>query len=140
MKTLIEKTSDKLVNAFIKNKIIAPLPIKFTKKLIHWLKAIHSGYPFDASMSAALSYCYHLVDDIETSLEYAKITEELILNSIYWQNRVRSFPQILKLCSMTNKCKVCQKLNIEVPDSLIPERYSHLFNIMTQERDSRGWK
>ena len=34
MKTLIEKTSDKLVNAFIKNKIIAPLPIKFTKKLI----------------------------------------------------------------------------------------------------------
>ena len=33
MKTLIEKTSDKLVNAFIKNKIIAPLPIKFTKKL-----------------------------------------------------------------------------------------------------------
>ena len=33
MKTLIEKTSDKLVNAFIKNKIIAPLPLKFTKKL-----------------------------------------------------------------------------------------------------------
>ena len=33
MKTLIEKTSDKLVNAFTKNKIIAPLPIKFTKKL-----------------------------------------------------------------------------------------------------------
>ena len=34
MKTLIDKTSDRLVNAFIKNKIIAPLPIKFTKKLI----------------------------------------------------------------------------------------------------------
>jgi len=34
MKTLIDKTSDKLVNAFITNKIIAPLPIKFTKKLI----------------------------------------------------------------------------------------------------------
>ena len=34
MKSLIEKTSDKLVNAFIKNKIIAPLPVKFTKKLI----------------------------------------------------------------------------------------------------------
>ena len=33
MKTLIEKTSNKLVYAFIKNKIIAPLPIKFTKKL-----------------------------------------------------------------------------------------------------------
>ena len=33
MKTLIEKTSDKLVNAFLKNRIIAPLPLKFTKKL-----------------------------------------------------------------------------------------------------------
>ena len=34
MKSLIEKTSDKLVNAFLKNKIVAPLPKKFTKKLI----------------------------------------------------------------------------------------------------------
>ena len=32
-KTLIEKTADKLVNAFINNKIIAPIPTKFTKKL-----------------------------------------------------------------------------------------------------------
>ncbi len=31
--TLIEKTANKLVNAFIKNKIIAPLPAKYTKKL-----------------------------------------------------------------------------------------------------------
>ena len=33
MKTLIEKTSDKLVNAFLKNKIITPIPLRFTKKL-----------------------------------------------------------------------------------------------------------
>tara|TARA_B100001063_G_C16622188_1_gene481293 strand:+ start:64 stop:837 length:774 start_codon:yes stop_codon:yes gene_type:complete len=33
MNTLIEKTSDKLVNAFLKNKIIAPIPSKFTKRL-----------------------------------------------------------------------------------------------------------
>ncbi len=33
MKTSIEKISDKLVNAFLKNKIIAPVPTKFTKKL-----------------------------------------------------------------------------------------------------------
>jgi 2-keto-4-pentenoate hydratase len=32
-KTLLEKTANKLVNAFINNKIIAPLPLKFTKKL-----------------------------------------------------------------------------------------------------------
>ena len=33
MKTLIEKTSDKLVNAFLKSKIIAPIPSKFCKKI-----------------------------------------------------------------------------------------------------------
>ena len=33
MKNEIEKLSDKLVNAFVKNKIIAPLPLKYTKKL-----------------------------------------------------------------------------------------------------------
>ena len=32
-KTLIEKTADKLVNAFINGKIIAPINTKFTKKL-----------------------------------------------------------------------------------------------------------
>ena len=32
-KTLIEKTADKLVNAFLRDKIIAPIPSKFTKKL-----------------------------------------------------------------------------------------------------------
>ena len=32
-KTLLEKTADKLVNAFINGKIIAPIPTKFTKKL-----------------------------------------------------------------------------------------------------------
>ena len=33
MNTSIEKISDKLVNAFLKNKIIAPIPLKYTKKL-----------------------------------------------------------------------------------------------------------
>ena len=33
MKSLIEKTSDKLVNAFLKNKIIGPIPSKFCKKI-----------------------------------------------------------------------------------------------------------
>ena len=33
MKTLIEKTSDKLVNAFLKGRIISPISSKFTKKL-----------------------------------------------------------------------------------------------------------
>ena len=32
-KTQIDKLSDKLVKAFLKNKIIAPLPSKYTKKI-----------------------------------------------------------------------------------------------------------
>ena len=32
-KTLLEKTADKLVNAFLKDKIISPIPLKYTKKL-----------------------------------------------------------------------------------------------------------
>ena len=32
-KTLLDKTTDKLVDAFLKNKIIAPLPLRFTKKI-----------------------------------------------------------------------------------------------------------
>ena len=33
MRTLLEITSNKLVNAFLKNKIISPIPSKYTKKL-----------------------------------------------------------------------------------------------------------
>ena len=33
MNKLLEKTSDKLVRAFLKNKIIDPIPLRFTKKL-----------------------------------------------------------------------------------------------------------
>ena len=31
-KTLKEKLSDKLVNAFLNNKLISPIPTRFTKK------------------------------------------------------------------------------------------------------------
>ena len=34
MKNEIEKLSDKLVKAFLENKIIAPLPLKYTRKLV----------------------------------------------------------------------------------------------------------
>ena len=33
-KTLKDQISKKLVNAFLRNKIIAPIPKKFTKKLV----------------------------------------------------------------------------------------------------------
>ncbi len=33
MKNVLEKTSDRLVQAFLNNKIIAPIPLKYTKNL-----------------------------------------------------------------------------------------------------------
>ena len=33
MNKQLEKLSSKLVNAFLNNKIVAPLPLKYTKKL-----------------------------------------------------------------------------------------------------------
>ncbi len=42
-KTLKDKLSDKLVNAFLKNKIIAPIPSRFTKKLKEAEKLINEG-------------------------------------------------------------------------------------------------
>ena len=38
MKTLKDKISDKLVNAFLKNKLISPIPNRFTKKLTEAVK------------------------------------------------------------------------------------------------------
>ena len=38
-KSLLDKTTDKLVTAFLNNKIIAPLLLKFTKKLSEAQKA-----------------------------------------------------------------------------------------------------
>ena len=35
MKSEIEKVSNKIVNAFVNNKIIASIPSKFTKKLVN---------------------------------------------------------------------------------------------------------
>ena len=35
MKSEIEKVSNKIVNAFVNNKIVAPIPSKFTKKLVN---------------------------------------------------------------------------------------------------------
>src|SRR6056300_576581 len=48
-KTLIEKTSDKIVNAFLTNKLIAPIPRQYSKKLINAQK-LKKKEPFYASI------------------------------------------------------------------------------------------
>jgi len=111
-----------------------------TRKLIYWLRAIQSGYPFDASMSAGLSYAYKLLDDQEQCKRYADITEKLIISSRYWQNRVIAFPQILTLCSFKSNSNAAKMLNISVPDSLMPDRYVKMFSDISARRAANNWK
>jgi radical SAM superfamily enzyme YgiQ (UPF0313 family) len=112
----------------------------FTKKLIHWLTAIHSGYPFDPSMTAALSHSYRLIGDTSNSAMYADLSEELILNSNYWQKRVRAFPELLTLCGFTRERRICQALKLTPPELLVPKQYSAMFKTLSDIRESTGWR
>lgn len=112
----------------------------YTEKLIHWLKAIHSGYPFDASMAAALSYSYRLIGEEQKANEFSTLAEAIILKSVYWQNRVLAFPQILTLCNFNSESSICKLLNIRPPYDLVPKKYSDLFINLSRKRAEHGWK
>lgn len=111
-----------------------------TRKLIHWLLAIHSGYPFDASMTAALSYSYNILDSKEESKKFAHLTESLITNSAYWQRRVRAFPEILTLCGFQTEAQISNLVGVDVPEQLVPDKYIQIFNSLEQLRDKRLWR
>lgn len=70
------------------------------KKMIKWLLAIHDGYPYDASMAAALSHCYHLIGDEETRARYRARFVELTNDSTYWQTRCHQFPEMFILAGI----------------------------------------
>ena len=112
----------------------------FTVKLIHWLRSIHSGYPFDASMTAALSHAYYLIGDYNLANQYSDTTQTLIINSNYWQQRVIAFPQLLTLCRLDSSSEVCEFLNIEPPKKLIPDAYRIKFDQLTSKREKNGWR
>ena len=111
-----------------------------TLKLIHWLKAISSGYPFDASMTAALAHCYNLTENYDLHKQYKQRTIELIKNSNYWKLRTKSFPEILLLAGIDKKNPLIDELNIALPETLIPEQYFNMFKARLIERDNHGWK
>ena len=66
-------------------------------KLVKWLEAIHSGYPYDASMSAALAKGNVLLGDQEQARSYRQKFEAIVSESTYWQQRVEQFPELLEL-------------------------------------------
>lgn len=114
--------------------------IQSTTKLVHWLKAIYSGYPFDFSMASALSYCYRLLGNIEQSENFASQAYELLINSIYWQQRVRAFPELLILTSTSSNHPILSQLKISLPNQLIPDKYNMLFKQLSSEREQLGWR
>ena len=111
-----------------------------TLKLIHWLKAISSGYPFDASMTAALAHCYYLTENSDLHNQYRDRTIKLIQSSNYWKLRTKCFPEILLLAGIDKQDPLIGELNIKLPDALIPEYYFNKFKTRLTERDNHGWK
>ena len=69
-------------------------------KLIKWLLAIHDGYPYDASMAAALSHCYLLAGDMEAHHKHRTRFLELTRDSSYWQTRCHQFPELFVLAGV----------------------------------------
>ncbi|MEC7641410.1 MAG: radical SAM protein [Nitrospinota bacterium] len=67
------------------------------EKIARWFESIYAGYPFDASMAAALAKSYVMMNDRERSLHYKKRFNEILQESGYWQNRVKEFPEILEM-------------------------------------------
>ena len=114
--------------------------IQSTRKLIHWFKAIYAGYPFDFSMASALSYCYRLVGESNLAFEYSQQAHKILLNSSYWQNRLRSFPELLLLTITDPSHTILTELDIELPTSLVPDRYSSFFAHLTSTREQLGWR
>ena len=67
------------------------------EKITRWFESIYAGYPFDASMAAALAKSYKMMDQKEKSLYYKNRFNEILKESGYWQKRVKEFPEIIEM-------------------------------------------
>lgn len=69
-------------------------------KIIRWIEAIRAGYPYDASMVAALAHAYRLAGEVERFGELRDRFHTLSDQSDYWQQRVHQFPEMLLLAGV----------------------------------------
>lgn len=69
-------------------------------KIARWLRAIHDGYPYDASMAAALSHVHRLLGDEVEHGRYRESFLTLAREFEYWQMRCRQFPELLTLAGV----------------------------------------
>ena len=66
-------------------------------KMVRWFESIASGYPFDASMRAALCFGYRHLGDRERARIHRERFEAIMETSRYWKVRVQQFPELLRL-------------------------------------------
>ncbi len=76
----------------------------------------------------------------EVADEYKKKAEEIIRNSKYWQMRIYSFPQILKLAGFTNQDDLTKYLDLKIPPKLVPDKYQIIFDKINARREAKLWK
>ena len=67
------------------------------EKIVKWVDAVHSVYPYDASMCAFLAYGYKLIGDTEKGDLYDKKFDNILQESPYWKMRVEQFPEIRRM-------------------------------------------
>jgi radical SAM superfamily enzyme YgiQ (UPF0313 family) len=82
-----------LVTNFLQNPNFAPGG--HPHKLVTWFDAIAQAYPHDASIAAALVRGYRLLGDEAKRATYAQQFARLLGKSVYWQRRIREFPELL---------------------------------------------
>jgi len=90
-----------LVTNFLDNPNFKP--DKNITKITRWLEAIHAGYPYDASMAAALAHAYFLQSERALVESYRAKTINLLEQSTYWQGRVHQFPELLMLAHVDDR-------------------------------------
>jgi radical SAM superfamily enzyme YgiQ (UPF0313 family) len=85
-------------------------------KLAQWLESIHSGYPYDASMAAALTHAYFLAGDLTKFRSNQAKFLRLLDESAYWRKRVCQFPELLLLAHIEERPSW---LPCEIPTTLV---------------------
>jgi radical SAM superfamily enzyme YgiQ (UPF0313 family) len=70
------------------------------KKIVDWFESIASGYPYDASMQAALAHGYHLMGNEDRSRLHQEQFKQILDTSNYWQRRAREFPEMLDMAKL----------------------------------------
>lgn len=88
-----------LITNFLSNYNFAPGGNP--EKMVKWFEAIHSGYPYDASMCAGLVRGYRLLGVLERVDYYQQKFQSIVSGSPYWQRRVGEFPELLELAEVS---------------------------------------